>query len=87
MNNNYKNSRWGSGSSSSGNGSNGNGVSSSSSRKVKEQAVESHTVVRCRGFHIFWTIGSQMGVMLASRTDRALPSREIFWYSFLLEAE
>jgi hypothetical protein len=42
-----------------------------------------HRVVRRRGFHIFYTIGSQMTVRLsASRSGQ-----EATWYSLLLEAE
>jgi hypothetical protein len=36
--------------------------------------VEDHRVVRLRGFHIFWTIGSQMAVRLSAlRACRPLP--------------
>jgi hypothetical protein len=32
----------------------------------KGEAVEAHEIVRCRGAHIFWTVGSQMAVRLSS---------------------
>jgi hypothetical protein len=31
-----------------------------------EQAVEAHRVVRCRGSHILYTVGSQMVVKLSA---------------------
>jgi hypothetical protein len=38
--------------------------------------VETHRVVRRRGCHIFWTIGSQMAVRFSAlRTGRPLPPR------------
>jgi hypothetical protein len=52
--------------------------------KVKlslKQAVEAHRIVRRRGSHIFYTIGSQMAVR------SAFYPQEDSWYSFLLEAE
>jgi hypothetical protein len=46
-------------------------------KKVKlflYQTVEAHRVVRCRGSHIFQTIGSQMAVRLSAlRTGRHIP--------------
>jgi hypothetical protein len=42
-------------------------------------------VVRRRGSHIFYTIGSQiMAKLSASRSGRALSLREYSWHSFLL---
>jgi hypothetical protein len=38
------------------------------------QAVKAHRVLRCRGFHIFYTIGSRMVVRLSAiRAGRPLP--------------
>jgi hypothetical protein len=38
-----------------------------------QQAAEDHRVVRCRGSHMFWTIGSQMAVRLSAlRAGRPL---------------
>jgi hypothetical protein len=43
--------------------------------------------VRRRGFHIFYTVGSQKAVRLSAlRAGRPLPQEDP-WYSFLLEAE
>jgi hypothetical protein len=40
--------------------------------------MEVHKVVRRRGSHIFWTIGSEMAVRLSSsRAGRPLPPRKI----------
>jgi hypothetical protein len=44
-------------------------------------------VMKRRGSHIFWTIGSQMAVRLSASQPAALYPQEDFWYSFLLEAE
>jgi hypothetical protein len=46
------------------------------------QAAEIYRVVRRRGSHIFYTIGSQMAVSLS-----ALRPQEHSWDSFLLGAE
>jgi hypothetical protein len=43
--------------------------------------VVARSVMKCVGYHIFWTIGSQMAVRLF------LYPQEDSWYSFLLEAE
>jgi hypothetical protein len=56
-------------------------------RKSLKQAVESCRLVRRRGSHIFYTVGSQMAVRLSAlRTGSALSTGRS-WYSFLLEAE
>jgi hypothetical protein len=50
--------------------------------------MEAYRVVRCGGSLIFWTIGSQMTVrLLALHAGSALLHRNIFWYSYMLEAE
>jgi hypothetical protein len=53
------------------------------------QAVEAHMVVRRRGSHIYYTVGSQMAVRLSALRAGRPPftPQEDFWYSFLLEAE
>jgi hypothetical protein len=38
-----------------------------------QHSVEVHRVVICRGFNIFWTIGSWMAVRSALRAGRPLP--------------
>jgi hypothetical protein len=46
--------------------------------------MEAHTVVRRRGAHIFWTIGSQMAVRLSAlHAGCPLPPQEDYWYSFV----
>jgi hypothetical protein len=48
--------------------------------------VETYTVVRRRGSHIFYTIVSQMAVS-RSALDAGCPlPTEYYWYTFLLEA-
>jgi hypothetical protein len=50
--------------------------------------MEAHNVVRRRGSHICYKIGSQTAVRLsASRAGRPLLPQEDFWYSFLLDSE
>jgi hypothetical protein len=45
--------------------------------------VEARSVVRCPGFHIFYTIGSQMAVSLSAlRADRALLPRTFSGINF-----
>jgi hypothetical protein len=48
------------------------------------QAIEAHRVLRCRGFHIFYTADSQMAVGFFSLTPHL---HENSWYLFLLEVE
>jgi hypothetical protein len=50
--------------------------------------VKTHRGVRGWGFHIFYTVSSQMAVKLSALfTSCPLPPQESSWYSFLLEAE
>jgi hypothetical protein len=50
--------------------------------------VDAYRIVSCRGLHVFKTIGLQMAVSLSAlRTGPTLLPTNIFWYSFLLEAE
>jgi hypothetical protein len=49
--------------------------------------MEAHRLVGRRGFHIFWTIGSQMTVRLSVLCTGHSLTPEDSWYSFLLEAE
>jgi hypothetical protein len=63
------------------------------SKKVKlspKQAVEGYRAVECYGFHIVYTIGSQMAVKLSAlRTDCRFTSQKYYFASgtHLLEAE
>jgi hypothetical protein len=52
-----------------------------------QQTMEAHRVLRRRGSHIFWTIGSQMDVRLSLVRQPPSTSHKDSWYSFLLEAE
>jgi hypothetical protein len=46
------------------------------------QVLEAHTVVRHRGSHIFWAVGSQMAVMSVLRAVRPLtPDRFLVFIS------
>jgi hypothetical protein len=64
-------------------------TAANSDMKIKlsiQHVVEAHRVVRYRGFHTFYNVGSQMIVMLSTlRSSRPLPPED-FWYLFLLKA-
>jgi hypothetical protein len=49
--------------------------------------MEAHRVVRRRGSHIFYKIGSQIDEVVTCIRKLAFTPQEDSWYSFLLEAE